>query len=65
MANDDVRPSECIRDHLCRILSQLGDNLVLGLARPSAAGVGRSSLTIFDPTTGQTVTIRPKPRTRT
>ena len=32
-------------------------------ARPSSAG--RSSMTIFNPKTGRTVTIEPKPRTRT
>jgi hypothetical protein len=99
MANENVRPTERLRDHLRRILDQHATpseaaltNPVPGLqegaieiqreandpadatracdqapismcARPSSAG--RSSMTIFNPKTGQTVTIEPKPRTTT
>ena len=101
MANENVRPTERVRDHLRTILNQLTTpseaavtNPVLGpglqeiaievqreandpgdatracdqaalamCARPSSAG--RSLMTIFNPQTGQTVTIEPKLRTRT
>jgi hypothetical protein len=103
MANENVRPTERVRDHLRRILNQhttpseaalpnpipgpgpglqevaievqreandpgdatrACDQAALAMcARPSSAG--RSSMTIFNPKTGQTVTIEPKLRTRT
>jgi hypothetical protein len=96
MANDDVRPNVCVREHLRRILNQhmtateaaltagvqevavevqrqendprdtprACDQAALAMcARPHAAGC--ASMTIFDPKTGQTVTIKPKLRTRT
>jgi predicted component of type VI protein secretion system len=100
MANENVRPTERVRDHLRRILNQHTTseaalpNPVLGPGLQEVAiavqreandpgdatracdqaaiamcarrsSVGCSSMTIFNPKTGQTVTIDPKLRTRT
>jgi hypothetical protein len=63
MPNYDVA-TERVRQHLQRTLDQLRNNLILGPGfAPSSRG--RSSMRVFDPKTGQTVTIKPKPRTKT
>jgi hypothetical protein len=100
MTNDNVCPTERVRDHLRRILNQhttseaalpnpvLGpglqevaiavqrkandpgdptracDQAAIAMCAQQSSG-GRSSMTIFNPQTGQTVTIETKLRTRT
>jgi len=63
MPNYDVA-TERVRQHLRRTLDQLRINLIFGPGfAPSLRG--RISMRVFDPKTGQTVTITPKLRTKT
>jgi hypothetical protein len=63
MPNCDVA-TERVRQHLRRILDQLRNNPIRGPGFALPSSRGRRSMRVFDPKTGQTVTIKPKPRTK-
>jgi hypothetical protein len=72
MPNHDVDQTERVRQHVRRIIDQLARHqLKRSLGNNPSLGPGialrtrGSSRTFFDPKTGQTVTINPKPRTKT
>jgi hypothetical protein len=72
MPHDDVDQTERVRQHVRRIIDQL-TQLQLKRSQENKPSLGPdialrtrgSSRTFFDPKTGRTVTINPRPRTKT